>query len=260
MQKNKINFKKVAGFWVAVFLLGGLAGVLAIQVFLPWLAGITPFSKIGWIARIKDCTTIINQTEKITISQDLAYLDAIARLSNSVVGIRAEKHYRIVNKKQVLLAKPEVLAQGSGFILTGDGLIVTANSLVPETATRFIIARDSSEIEGQLVKRDVPNGLALLKINETNLPVVALGDSFNLKLGESVFVLGVDNSSSTPSKFINLGFISSLEPVIKTSLNENQWGIGSPLVNIKGEVIGLDLYEDGKDKVVTEEKIRALLK
>ena len=260
MQKKK-NYKKIAGFWVAVFLLGGLAGILGSQLLLPWLAGHWPFNKIGWIERAKDCTTIINKTEKITVAQDLAYLDAIGRISNSVVGIRAERNYRLVNKKQVPLAKPEVLAEGSGFVLTSDGLVVTANVLAPETATRYIVIRNNKETEAQLTKRDEKNGLAFLKTSDSNLPVVTLGDVNNLQLGETIFLVGMNNSTTTPSQFTNIGFIKSYLPEISINFNESQLANGSPLVNIKGEVLGLNLVDKaGNIKVVTEEKISALLK
>lgn len=258
---KKLKYKKIAVFWGAVFLLGGLAGVLAMQFFLPWLAGVAPFNKIGWLARIKDCTTIINQTERITVSQDLAYLDAISRLSNSVVGVRAERHYRIVNKKQVPLAKPEILAQGSGFVLTSDGLVATANILVPQAATRFIVINRGKETEAQVIKRDEQNGLSLLKINETNLPVVTFGDANNLKLGETVLLVGTNISTSTPIQFTNIGFARTLLPEISVNFSESQLANGSPLANIKGEVIGLNLVDvNGQIKVVGEDKIRELLK
>ena len=260
-KKKKLNYQKVVGFWVAVFLLGGVAGILGSQLLLPWLGGHWPFSKIGWIERAKNCTTVINKTEKITISQDLAYLEAISHLSNSLVGIRAEKHYRLINKKQVPLIKPEILAEGSGFILTSDGVVVTANVLAPETATRYIVIRDNKETEAQLTKRDEQNGLALLKTNESNLSVVTLGDANNLKLGEMVFLLGVNNSTSTPAKFINSGFIKTLLPEIAVNFIENQLATGGPLANSKGEVLGLNLIDKyGEIKIVNEEKIRALLK
>lgn len=259
--KKKRDYKKIFVFWATVFLLGGLAGILGTQLLLPWLAGHWPFNKIGWIERAKEGTTIINRTERIIISEDLAYLDAINHLSNSVVGVRAEKHYRLINKRQVPLSKPEILAEGSGFILTSDGLIVTADILVPQVATRVIVIRENKEIEAQIIKRDELNGLALLKTNEANLPVVTFGDANNLKLGETVFLVGMNNSTSTPVQFINIGFAKTLLPEISVNFSENQLTNGSPLANIKGEVLGLNLVDkDGAIHVVLTNKIKELLK
>ncbi|MBU1102215.1 serine protease [Patescibacteria group bacterium] len=260
--KNKKDYKKIITFWATVFLVGGAAGILATQFFLPWLATIPSLSKINWISNVKNGTTVINKTERIIIGQDLAYQDAIGRLSNSVVAVRAERQYRVVNKKQVPLAKPEILTQGTGFILTGDGVIATADVLVPETATNFIVIKDNKEIEAQVLKRDEQSGLTLLKIGESNLSVVSLGDLENIKLGEMVFLLGAENSAlGGLNKFVNIGYVKTLAPEITFNFSESQLANGSPMANGRGEVLGLSLIDkDGKIKMVSEEKIRGLLK
>jgi S1-C subfamily serine protease len=261
MVKKQPNYKKIVAFWVAVFVVGGLAGALSSQLLLPWLAGISPFSKIGWISRVKDGTTIINRTEKVTISEDLAYLDAIGKLTNSMIAIRCEKHYRLINKKQVLLAKPEVLTEGSGFILTSDGYVVTALTLVPEAATRCILIREGREVEAQVVKRDVQNSLALIKTTDSNLPVVSMGDSTSIKLGEAVFLIGEKNIATSTSQFVHLGYIRTIAPDLSVDFSESQLANGSPLGNLRGEVIGLNLINSqGVIKIVAEDKIRNLLK
>ena len=256
-----LNYKKIVGFWVVVFLLGGLAGVLGSQLLLPWLAGFSPFSKIGWIARTQNGTTIINKTEKITISEDLAYLDAIGKLGTSVVAIRSEKQYQLVNKKQVLLAKPEVLTEGTGFILTSDGYIVTAAALVPETATSYILMGESREVEAQVIKREAQSGLALLKTSESNLPVVMFADPESVKLGEEVILMGMQNIATSTNQFVHLGFLRSISPDLSVDFGENQLANGGPLINLQGEVIGLALIDkNGTIQIVDEEKIRELLK
>lgn len=261
ISKHGKDYKKIVGFWVVVFLLGGVAGILGSNLFLPWLAGFPLFGKIDWIRQAREGTTIINRTERVAITQDFAYQEAIGRLVNSVVGIKAERHYRFVNQKQVPLVKPEILAQGTGFILTSDGAIVIANSLVPETATRIIVTQGGKETEAQVIKRDQQNNLALLKTNENNLSVVTLVDAESLKLGEVVFLVGVDNSTTTPAYFVNSGLIRSLSPEISFNFSENQAALGGPMANIKGEVLGLNLIgRDGKIKIVGTDKIRELLR
>lgn len=246
MVENK-DYKKLIGFWGLVFLVGGVAGIIFGQLIVPWLTNFRPFSAIGWLGHIKDGTTIINRTEKIYLTQDLAYQEAIDRVANSVVAVRAQ-----LNKK--------VLAQASGFILTSDGLIVTANSVVPKSTGQILVVRDNKESEAELLGQDKENGLALLKLSETNLPVVNFGDPGNLKLGEMVFLVGAGTSNETFTKFVNVGFIKKLEPLTLT-ISESPSASGSPLINIKGEVLGLNLVDkDGEIKVVLAEKIKELLK
>jgi S1-C subfamily serine protease len=259
MSKDK-DYKKTIGFWVLVFLAGGIAGVLFNQLLVPWLAGFSPFNKIDWLANLHDGVTIVNKTERVYISQDAAYQETISRLGNSVVAIRAERHYRLNGKKQVPLATPEVLAEGSGFILTGDGLIATAGVLVPFETTRVIIIRDGKETEAQIVKKDGQNNLALLKIGDTNLPVVGLGDTTAIDLGQMLFLIGIDNSTKSFNKLVNVGFVRTLAPELTLTFNESQLANGSPLINIRGEVVGLNLVDkNGVIKVITTDKLRELL-
>lgn len=242
-------YKKI-GFWFLVFLVGGIAGVVFGQILLPQLASVSFLNKIDWIAKTRECTTIVNKTEKIYLTEDTAFQEIIGKIGNSVVAVRSEKRK---------IGGNEILTEGSGFILTGDGLIITAGNLAHSLADYFLVIKNGKEIEAKLLKRDEQNNLALLKIEETNLPVVGLGDSGNLKLGETVFLFGIDNKDFMP--FINLGFVRSMNGDLGLSFKGSQLANGSPLMNIKGEVVGLNLIDkDGNIKVVFDEKIRELIK
>ncbi len=247
MVENK-DYKKLIGFWGLVFLVGGVAGIIFGQLVVPWLNNFRLFSAIGWFGHVKEGTTIINRTEKIYLTQDLAYREAIDRVVNSVVAVRTE-----LNKK--------VLAEASGFILTSDGLVVTVNSVVPKSAGQILVVRDNKESEAQLLGQDKENGLALLKIDETNLPVVNFGDPGSLKLGETVFLVGASGSLDSFARFVNSGLVRALAPAMELTFSEIQPANGSPLINTKGEVLGLNLVDkEGKIKVVPVDKIKALLK
>ena len=252
LNMKKRYYSKIIGFCLLVFVLGGIAGILGSQILLPWLANFSPFNKIGWVCRVKEGTTIINRTERVVVTPDAAYQDAIAKLSNSVVAVRTERQAG---------GKTDVLAEGTGFVLTGDGLIVTVNNLLPKGANRVIIIRNNQEFEAITVKEDDGNNLVLLKIADNNLPVVALGDRSNLKLGETVFLIGSQALAGEYNRFVSLGFVRSVLPEIGVNFSENQLANGGPLVNIKGEVLGSCLVDKtGRVNVVTEDKIRQLMK
>ena len=103
------------------------------------------------------------------------------------------------------------------------------------------------------------NNLALLKIEETNLPVVSLVDLDGMKLGERVILSGVELIKTELNYFVNLGIIRSInQQLLKINLTEeNVLSNGSPLINVKGEVIGLNLVDNkGLIKTITASKLR----
>ncbi len=243
MIEEKKHLKHI-GFWSLVFLVGGIAGVIFGQLIIPWLADFRPFSAISWFNRSKDGTTIINRTEKIYLTQEQAYQKAVDKISGSVVAVRNISSGRA----------------GSGFILTSDGLIATAGFLAPKGA-KVVVLKDSQEYEAQLIKQDKENGLALVKINENNLPMVSFGDADNLKLGEMVFLAGAVKTGETFNKFINSGFIKMLAPQISLTFNADQAANGGVLGNIAGEVLGLCLVDkNGNIKLIEAERIKELMK
>jgi len=260
MSKSKHCRKTV--FWVLVFLVGGTAGVIFSHLLLPWLAGFPVLSKIDRLSQLREGATIINRTERITITQETGFQEAVSRLANSVVAVRAERHFRLINQKEMPLLKPEVLARGAGFVLTSDGLIITANSLLPSRATRIIVTLAGKESEAEIIKQDELAGLALLRIEQINLPVVTLGEQSALKLGETVFLLAYDLATSTPVFLINYGYVKQVQPKPDFFLTQSVPIEGSLLANIKGEVFALSLsgQKNGQTAFAMVEEIRELLK
>lgn len=229
-------------------MVGGIAGIIFVQILTPWLAGFWPFSQVPWICNTKEGTTIINRTDKVYLTEDLAYLESIGKLANSVAAVRGEQ-------------EKNILTEGTGFILTGDGYLVTSNSLAPKSASKIVVIMNGNEYDAQVAKRNEQNNLALLKISENNLPAVSFGDLSSLKLGELVFLLGADSKEAETEFFTNIGYIKDFSPEISVSMEESQLANGSPLSNNKGDVMGLCLIDKGgKIKLVTSDKIRELLK
>lgn len=248
--------RKFSNF-ILILIVSGLSGILASQFLLPYLANTSPFDKISWLKKIKDGTTIINKTEKIVITENKALDKAISEASGRVVEIISQRTEKVVAKKKVALEKPEILAKGTGFIVTSDGLIVTAEALIPEATSKILVRSDAKEIQAQLIKKEKNSGLALLRIKETNLPVVSFADG-ELKLGQSVFLIGARTENQLV-KFVDLSIVKQLQPLVVdfTTKDIN----GSPLFNIKGEVIGMNLIDSsGQAKVIPLVAIRELLK
>lgn len=241
---KKINYKKIIGFWLLVFLVGGLSGVFFSRAFLPWLASFSPFNKVAWLCNVNDATTIINKTERVYISQETAYQEAINKVGNAAVAV-------------LIGAKP---IAGSGFILTGDGLIATANFSAPK-GSKILVMRNDKRYEARLIKQDKANNLALLKIDANNLPVADFSDSGSLRLGEKVFLAGAAMVDGAFSKFANVGFVKSLTPEISFTFSDSFLAGGAPLGDINGKVLGMILVDgQGSISLVGGEKVRELMK
>ena len=145
-------------------------------------------------------------------------------------------------------AGPESRGQGlgSGFIISADGYILTNAHVVAESDEVMVRLADAREFKGKIVGVDMRTDVALLKVNATGLPTVTLGNSENLKVGEWVAAIG------SPFGFVNTitaGIVSakgrslpdeSFVPFIQTDVAVNPGNSGGPLLNLKGEVVGIN--------------------
>ena len=133
---------------------------------------------------------------------------------------------------------------GSGFILTADGFIMT-NAHVVEGADQVLVTLpDKREFKARIVGVDKRSDVAVVKVEATGLPVVKIGDVNRLKVGEWVMAIGspfgLDNS-------VTAGIVSAKQrdtgdylPFIQTDVAINPGNSGGPLINMRGEVVGIN--------------------
>jgi serine protease Do len=133
---------------------------------------------------------------------------------------------------------------GSGFVLTPDGLIMT-NAHVVEGADDVIVTlTDKREFKARIIGSDKRSDVALVKIDATGLPAVRTGDVNRLKVGEWVMAIGspfgLENS-------VTAGIVSAKQrdtgeflPFIQTDVAINPGNSGGPLINMRGEVVGIN--------------------
>lgn len=141
-------------------------------------------------------------------------------------------------------------ASGSGVIISSDGYIVTNNHVVQNADKVSITLNDKRTYDAEIVGTDPSTDIALLKINDKNLPFLSFGNSDNLKIGEWVLAVGNPfNLTSTvtagivsaKARNINiLGDKSAIESFIQTDAAINPGNSGGALVNIKGSLIGIN--------------------
>ena len=139
---------------------------------------------------------------------------------------------------------------GSGVIITSDGLIVTNNHVVEDADEISVVLNDKREFKAKLVGTDPSSDLALIRISASDLPVIKFGNSDDLKLGEWVLAVGNPfNLTSTvtagivSAKSRNIGINPdqmSIESFIQTDAAVNPGNSGGALVNVRGELIGIN--------------------
>jgi serine protease Do len=135
---------------------------------------------------------------------------------------------------------------GSGFIVEPDGLILTNYHVVDNAEKITVRLLDGRELVGKVVGKDQKTDIALVKISARDLPVAPLGDSDRLEVGEWVMAIGnpfgLDNtvtSGIVSAKDRQIG-AGPYDHFIQTDASINPGNSGGPLVNLQGEVVGID--------------------
>ena len=139
---------------------------------------------------------------------------------------------------------------GSGFIYSNDGLIMTNAHVVAGAETVEVVLRDGRKIAGKVLGVDTLTDVAVIRVNERNLPTVNLGDSDGLRPGEWAIAignpLGLDNTvtagiiSATGRSSSQVGVPDKRVGFIQTDAAINPGNSGGPLLNQRGEVIGMN--------------------
>jgi len=144
---------------------------------------------------------------------------------------------------------------GTGFIITSDGYIVTNKHVVADEEAEYtVMMNDESKYDAEVVARDPTTDFAVLKIEGKDFPTIELGDSDELKVGQTVIAIG--NALGEFRNTVSVGVISGLSRsitassfgfgsenlvgVIQTDASINHGNSGGPLLNLAGQVIGIN--------------------
>jgi serine protease Do len=133
---------------------------------------------------------------------------------------------------------------GSGFIVSADGYLMTNHHVVDGADEIIVTLPDRREFKGKLIGSDQRTDVALVKIDASGLPTTRIGDSSRVKVGEWVIAIG------SPFGFdstVTAGIVSAkaretgeLLPFIQTDVAVNPGNSGGPLINMRGEVVGIN--------------------
>ncbi|MFA6184422.1 MAG: trypsin-like peptidase domain-containing protein [Parcubacteria group bacterium] len=145
---------------------------------------------------------------------------------------------------------------GTGFFVSADGMIVTNKHVVEDQSAQYtVITNEGKEYKANVLARHPSLDIAIIKIEGDNFPVLTLGDSDKLKVGQSAIAIG--NSLGEFSNSVSLGIVSGLKRditaggmmggsekltnIIQTDAAINPGNSGGPLLDIKGDVIGINV-------------------
>jgi len=194
-------------------------------------------------------------------TQEEAIIGAVNKVSGSVVSIivteQVEQYYFTPFEDVPLQRRVEEreVGGGSGFIISEDGMILTNKHVVLRDNVDYtVLTNDGRNFPAQVLARDLVQDLAVMKIEtEASLPTVELGNSDILQIGQTVIaignVLGEFQNSVSVGVISGLGrnitavgggLVQVLEDVIQTDAAINRGNSGGPLLNLKGEVIGIN--------------------
>ena len=238
------------------------------------------------IIKEQKVNTLQNQNKetplyKPVVDYEQAVINAVKRISPSVVSITISKNVPIIEQcpynpfsdlpediqKFFGWRFPEFympcekgkklqqVGSGSGFIISPDGLILTNKHVVlDQNASHTVLTNDGKKYPAKILARDPIEDLAILKIEANNLVPAPLGNSDELKLGQSVIAIGnalgefrntvsvgvVSGLARTVRASGGLGYEETIHDVIQTDAAINPGNSGGPLVNLAGEVIGIN--------------------
>lgn len=142
--------------------------------------------------------------------------------------------------------QPDAQSVGSGFIISDDGYILTNHHVIDNAEKIVVRLSNRREYQAELIGSDPRTDVALLKVDAVDLPVVKIGDSEDLKVGAWVLAIGAPFGLDYT---VTKGIVSakgrnlpddSYVPFIQTDVAINPGNSGGPLINLDGEVIGIN--------------------
>jgi len=245
---------------VLASLIGGLVAVLGVGFLQTNQDSTTNFTE-------KQNTSLVNwlSDDKFVIPEGINFVASAAQVTPAVVHVRStvtkSTSQQGVDPMEELFgfrsprgeATPrEGKSTGSGAIISEDGYIVTNNHVIENASKVEITLEDNRRFTARVIGLDPTTDLALLKIEANNLPFIPFGNSDQAQIGEWVLAVGNPyelNSTVTAgiisAKSRNIGILRDesnmqVESFIQTDAAVNPGNSGGPLVNLNGEIIGIN--------------------
>lgn len=230
-------------FLVLSFVMGIVGGAGAIII-------LSSNSRLSQLLGVKnnEINIATTKTEKIKLEESSAIIEAAKKVAPAVVSItttsKIEDFFGQIQEEE---------GGGTGFIVTNDGLTLTNKHVVQAGESLSVLTADEKTFQAKVVALDPTNDLAILKIDANGLPVVDLGDSDDLQIGQWVIAIG--NALGQFQNTVTAGVISArerqlvaggggqqeqLNNLLQTDAAINAGNSGGPLINLAGQVVGIN--------------------
>ncbi len=234
------------------------------------------FLTLNYATQLPWAHTSFGSGQKIhnQVTEESAVIEVVKKVSPSVVSINIKKDISQnyidpfqdffsfgwpfgSNNTQPKKNEPNIqkVGGGTGFIISADGLIVTNKHVIADAAAQYSVTlSDNKEYEAKIIGTDLTNDIGVLKIEAKDLPVAELGNSDDLLIGQNVVAIG--NALAEFSNTVTVGVVSGigrsvvassgtgsseqLEDVIQTDAAINPGNSGGPLLNLSGQVVGIN--------------------
>ena len=213
-----------------------------------------------------------NQTLQVNSQSENAVVDAVDKANPAVVAITISKNVPIYERyiqnlpgifgnfevPQVRQNGTELqeVGGGSGFIVSSDGFIVTNKHVVSDTEAQYtVFTNDGKKHEAKVVGRDPVLDLAVIKIDGNEFTSLSFGDSDKVQVGQTAIAIGnalgefrntvstgvVSGLARSITANDGMGGMENLDQLIQTDASINSGNSGGPLLNLSGEVIGVNV-------------------
>lgn len=191
----------------------------------------------------------------IVVTKDVPVVERYFKQIDPFGGFGSGFGFQIPQYRENGTEKKEI-GGGSGFFVSADGLVVTNRHVVADSEASYtVFTNEGEKYDAQVLARDSFLDIAVLQIKAENLPFLTFGDSNNLELGQGVVAIG--NALGEFRNSVSAGIVSGLsraivasdgfgdsellEEVIQTDAAINRGNSGGPLLNLSGEVIGVNV-------------------
>ncbi len=249
-QQSSLPYFLVKRLVIGGLILGLVGGGVGSYIFIRYFAGSIPTSK-----------------QQLVVQESSAVVDVAKNVSPSVVSITTQT----VQSGQSIFGlstgnSTTEEGAGTGMILTSDGLILTNNHVIAGGGTITVFTSDGKQYKGTVVAANTTQDYAFVRINATGLKPVKLGDSSAVEVGQSVIAIGNalgqfnntvthgiisgegrpvtasddGGSSSDGSTSDSTSTAENLQDLFQTDAAINPGNSGGPLVNLDGQVIGMN--------------------
>jgi len=238
MMRKTVGLRILIVIALAYFFFGTVPGV---RLQLPF-TGITPNISNSAQASLADASSQQGQGLPNFVSLAKRLSPAVVNISTTQVSAEAP-----FSQSPFPRGPSRQKSLGSGFIIDPEGLILTNNHVVENAEKIVVRLSDKREFEAKVVGRDRKTDIAVIKINaERNLPVAPLGNSRRLEVGEWIVAIG---NPFGLEHTVTAGIVSAkgrrigagpYDNFIQTDASVNPGNSGGPLINMRGEVVGIN--------------------